>query len=53
MLLKLIVKDTQVSDLFQCQIKYVHAKRSSIDVHNVSNNEIEKLHGYRTKEPQT
>ena len=35
MLLKLIVNSTQVSDLFQCQIKYafVHAQRSSIDVH--------------------
>ena len=43
-LLKLIVKGTQVSDLFQCQIKYafVHAKLSSINVHYVSNNKIMK-----------
>ena len=41
-LLKLIVKGTQVSDWFQCQIKYafVHAYLSSIDVHYVSNNKI-------------
>ena len=52
MLLKLFVNGTHVSDLFQCQIKYafVHAKRFSIDVHNVSNNKIEKLHGSRTKQ---
>ena len=50
-LTKLIVKGTQVSDLFQCQIKYafVHAYLSSIDVHYVSNNKIKKLHGGRTK----
>ena len=50
-LLKLIVKGTQVKDSFQCQIKYafVHAELSSIDVHNVSNNRIKKLHGWRTK----
>ena len=52
MLLKLIVNDAQVSDLFQCQIKYaiVHAERSIIYIHNVSNNKIEKLHGSRTKQ---
>ena len=52
MLLKLIVNGTQVLDLFQCQIKYafVQAYHSSIDVHNVSNNEIEKLHGSRTQQ---
>ena len=50
-LLKLIVKGAQVSDLFQCQIKYafVHAYLTSIDVHYVSNNKIKKLHGCRTK----
>ena len=50
-LLKLIVKGTQVSDLFQCQIKYafVHAKLFSIDVHYVFNNKIKKLYGCRTK----
>ena len=50
-LLQLIVKGTQVSDVFQCQIKYVfvHAWLSSIDVHYVSNNKIKKLHGCRTK----
>ena len=49
--LKLIVKGTQVSDLFQCQIKYAfaHTLLSSIDVHYVSNNKIKKLHGCRTK----
>ena len=33
---------TQVSNLFQCQVKYafLHAKLSSIDVHHVSNNKI-------------
>ena len=43
-LLKLIVKGTQVSDLFQCQIKYafVHAQLSRIDVHYVYNNKIKK-----------
>ena len=52
MLLKLIVNGTHVPDLFQCQIKYafVHAYRSSIDVHNVFNNEIEKLNGSQTKQ---
>ena len=52
MLLKRIVNGTQVSDLFQCQIKYafVNAKHSSVDVHNVSNNKIAKLHGSRTKQ---
>ena len=50
-LLKLIVKGTQVSDLFQCQIKYasVHTYPPIIDVHYVSNNKIKKLHGSRTK----
>ena len=52
-LTKLIFKGTQVSDLFQCQITckyaFVHAYLSSIDVHYVSNNEIKKLHGCRTK----
>ena len=43
-LLKLIVKGTKISDLFQCQIKYafVHAWLTSIDVHYVSNNKIKK-----------
>ena len=52
MLLKPIVNGTHVSDLFQCQIKYafVHAKRSSIHVHNISNNKIENLNGSRTKQ---
>ena len=55
MLLKLNINGTQVSDLFQCLIKYafVHAKHSSIDVHNVFNNEIEKLHCSRKNKPQT
>ena len=50
-LLKLIVKGTQVSDLFQWQIKcaFVHAYLSSIDVHYFSNNKINKLHVCRTK----
>ena len=50
--IKLIVKGTQVSDLFQCQIKYafVHVKLYNIDVHYVSNNKIKKLHGCRTKQ---
>ena len=50
-LLKLIVKGTQVLDLFQCQIKYAfaHAKLSSVNVHYVSNNKIKKLHGCRIK----
>ena len=49
-LLKLIVKGTQVSDLFQCQIKYafVHVKFSSIDVYYVFNNKIKKVHVCRT-----
>ena len=54
MLLKLIVNGTQVSYLFQCQTiiyyAFVHASRSSIDVHNVFNNKIKKLHGSRTKQ---
>ena len=49
-LLKLIVKGTQGSNLFQYQIKYafVHAWLSSIDIHYVSNNKIKKLHGCMT-----
>ena len=43
-LLELIVEDTRVSDLFQCQIRYafVHAQLSSIDVYYVSNDKIKK-----------
>ena len=51
-LILLIVKATQVSDLFQCQIRYafVHAKLLIIDVYNnIFNNKIAKLHGSRTK----
>ena len=50
-LLKLIVKGTQVSDVFQCQIKYafVHVYLSSIDVHYASNNKIKRVDGCRTK----
>ena len=50
-LLKLIVKATQVSDLFQCQIKYafVHAKLFIIHIYNIFNSKITKLHGSRTK----
>ena len=50
-LLKLIFKATQVSDLFQCQIKYafVHAYLFIIDVYNIFNNKIAKLNGSRTK----
>ena len=50
----LIVKATQVSDLFQCQIKYafVRAKLFIIDVYNIFDNKIAKLHGSRTKQPQ-
>ena len=54
-LLKLIVKGTQVLDLFQCQIKYafVDAQLSSINVHYVSNNSFKKLHDCRKNKPQT
>ena len=50
-LLLLIVKATQVSDLFQCQIKYafVHALAYIINVYNMFDNKIEKLHDSRTK----
>ena len=50
-LLWLIVKATQVSDLFQSQIKYafVHAKLFNIFVYNLFNNKTAKLHGSRTK----
>ena len=50
MLLKLIVNGKKVSYLFHCQIKYpfVPVQHTSINVHNVSNNRIEKLHGSRT-----
>ena len=48
----LLIRILEVSDLFQCQIKYafVHALHPSINSHNVSTNKIEKSHGYRTKQ---
>ena len=48
-LLKMIVKATQVSDLFQCQIKYafVHAKLFISDVYNIL---IVKLRNYMVPE---
>ena len=52
---KLIVKGTQVLDLFQCQNKYafVDAQLSSINVHYVSNTNVKKLHGCRKKQAST